>query len=138
VVAELAIIAKERAEMKLTQEALKFLLLYAAYWAYMVWFAQRVPEQSALLINGVLVPFLVGSVGYLIFRGSNLVRVILATGVSLLAALIVSGGGDPAKPGAHLVVIAVTTAISCLGAVATAGVVVALQTLRAQQKLHKH
>lgn len=120
--------------MSLTQEIIKFILLGTAYWAYMNWVSQTVTEESALLINGFIVPFLVGSVGYIIFHGQGTVRVILATGVSLFAALVVSAGGDPAKPGLHLVAIAAMTAISCLGAVATAGVVVALQSLRARQK----
>jgi hypothetical protein len=102
----------------------------------MVWIAQRIPEQMTLLINGVFVPFLVGSVGYLSFRGHTLVRIILTTSVALFAALIASEGGDPAKPGVHLVAIAVMTAISCLGAVATAGAVAALQTLQERHKQH--
>jgi hypothetical protein len=123
--------------MNLTQEIIKFILLGTAYWAYMNWVSQTVTEESALLVNGFIVLFLVGSVGYLIFHGQGTVRVILATGVSLFTALVVSAGGDPAKPGLHLVAIAAMTAISCLGAVATAGAVFALQSLRARQKQHK-
>lgn len=123
--------------MNLTQEIIKFILLGTAYWAYMNWVSQTVTEESALLVNGFIVPFLVGAVGYLIFRSQGTVRVILATSVSLFAALVVSAGGDPAKPGLHLVAIAAMTAISCLGAVATAGAVFALQSSRARQKQHK-
>ena len=122
--------------MNLAREVIKFFLLGVAYWAYMVWVAPKVPEQLAVLINGMFFPFLAGSVGYLSFCGHSLVRIILATSVALFAALVVSGGGDPAKPGVHLVAIAVMTAISCLGAVATAGAVAALKTLRARYKQH--
>ena len=121
-------------EMNLTREVVKFLLLGIAYWAYMISAAQVINEESALLVNGFIVPFVVGSIGYLSFRSQKMARVILATSVSLLAALVASEGGDPAKPGVHLVVIAVMTAISFLGAVTTAGAAVAVQTLRTRQK----
>jgi hypothetical protein len=123
--------------LNLTQEIIKFTLLGTAYWAYMNWVSHTVTEEIALLVNGFIAPFLVGAVGYLIFRSQGTVRVILAMGISLFAALVVTAGGDPAKPGLHLVAIAAMTAISFLGAVSIAGVVVALQSLRARQKQHK-
>jgi hypothetical protein len=57
----------------LTQEIIKFILLGTAYWAYMNWVSQTVTEESALLVSGFIVPFLVGAVGYLIFRGQGTV-----------------------------------------------------------------
>jgi hypothetical protein len=119
-------------------ETLKFFLLGATYWAYIVWGTKMVTEEWALLVNGFVIPFLVGSVGYLIFKSQKALRILLVTIASLFAALIAAKGGDPAKPGLHLIAIAVMTAISFLGAIATAGVFIALQKLRFQQQLHKH
>ena len=113
--------------MNLTKDVIKFFLLGLVYWAYIVWFARSVIEDYALLVNGFLVPFLVGSVAYLTFRSQSLVRIILATNVSLIAALVTAGGGDPAMPGLHLVAIATMTAITFLGAIITAGAVVTLR-----------
>jgi hypothetical protein len=124
--------------MSFAQEALKFFLLGISYWAYMIWGARLVTEGWALLVNGFVIPFLVGSVGYLIFKSQKVLRILLVTIASLFAALIAAKGGDPAKPGLHLIAIAVMTAISFLGAIATAGVFIALQKLRFQQQLHKH
>jgi len=108
--------------MNIYAEIVKIVILGAAYWAYMAWVSPNISEQLALPVNGVVIPILIGSAGYISFRGHDVQRVVLATAVVFVVILSIAGKGDPAKPGIQLVPIAVMTFFSFIGAISTYGI----------------
>lgn len=86
-------------------------------------YASTLPQDWIIAINFALVPASVGIATYFLFAGKVLTRLALIGAIPVLS--IVLAGGDPAKPGLELVLIAPLLVVSWIGA----GIALALQRL---------
>jgi hypothetical protein len=66
-------------------------------------------------MNVVVVPFLLGTICAFAFVGRLLLRIALLVAATALVLLIITGAGDPAKPGLHLWVAAGMALIASIG-----------------------
>lgn len=105
--------------MQLGRPALRnsvvFLAVCIAYFAYLRLIANTLPDSWGGEMNVVVVPFVLGAVCAFAFVGHLWLRLALLVVAAGLVLLVISGGGDPAKPGLHLWVIAGEVMIACVG-----------------------
>ncbi len=77
-------------------------------------YAGTLPQEWILVTNFVLVPAGVGALTYALFAGERFTRLALVCAIPVLS--IVLAGGDPAKPGLELGLIAPLLIVSLAGA----------------------
>jgi len=92
-----------------------FVALSVAYFIYMRLVANALPDSWGGEVNVIVVPFLLGVICAFAFVGHVWVRVVLLAAAVALVLLIITGGGDPAKPGLHLWVSGGMVLIAILG-----------------------
>ena len=73
------------------------LFLLSLWMAYVVFIVDRVPSERALIINLILVPMMLGALGFFLIQGPVYVAVIIMMALPLVHVFYF--GGDPAKPG---------------------------------------
>src|SRR5467141_3724919 len=105
--------------MKLASPALRnsivFVAVCIAYYVYMHFIANALPESWGGEVNVIVVPFLLGAICAFAFVGHLLLRIALLVAATVLVLLIITGGGDPAKPGLHLWVVGAMVLIAFFG-----------------------
>jgi hypothetical protein len=97
-----------------------FIVLCIAYFIYMRFLANALPESWGGEMNVIVVPFLLGAICAFAFAGRLLLRVALLVGATGLVLLVITGGGDPAKPGLHLWVVGGMILIAAIGMLSAA------------------
>lgn len=88
-------------------------LLLALSMAHISFVANRVPPESALVINLILVPMALGALSYFLIQGPFYVAVLIL--MVLPIAHVIYLGGDPAKPGLERFVVLIEFLFLCLG-----------------------
>jgi hypothetical protein len=73
------------------------LILLTVSLAYISFVADRVPPESATVVNVILVPMLLGGLSLLLVRGPFYIAVAILAIVAIVHAVYL--GGDAAKPG---------------------------------------
>ena len=86
---------------------------------YFARIASTVPQQLMLVVNFVVVPGALGAISYQAFAGQPFARLALVSAIPILSILL--AGGDPAKPGLHLVLIGPLLIVFWIGAGASMG-----------------
>ena len=102
------------------RNAIVFVALCGAYFAYLRFIANSLPESWGGEVNVLAVPFVLGAVCAFAFVGHLALRITLFVIAAALVLLTISGGGDPAKPGLHLWVIAVEVIVGTVGMLSAA------------------
>lgn len=85
-----------------TRNGFVFVAVAVAYFLYMRFVANALPDSWGGEVNVIVVPFLLGVICAFAFAGAVWVRLVLAAIAAALVLLIITGSGDPAKPGLHL------------------------------------
>lgn len=99
----------------LLRNAVVFVVVCVAYFTYMRFVANALPESWGGEVNVIVVPFLLGAVCAFALVGHLLLRMVLLVAAAVLVLLIITAGGDPAKPGLHLWVVGGMVLISSVG-----------------------
>jgi len=89
------------------------LLLLSLWMTYVSLLAGRVPPESALIINLILVPMMLGALGYFLIRGPFYVVVAIVAVLPIVHVFYY--GGDPAKPGLERFIAVLEFLFLCLG-----------------------
>jgi hypothetical protein len=92
---------------------ISLLLLLALSMAHISFVASRIPPESAMVINVILVPMLLGALGCFLVQGPFYVAVLILAVLPIAHVLYL--GGDPAKPGLERFVALVEFLFLCLG-----------------------
>jgi hypothetical protein len=92
-----------------------FIVVCIAYFVYMRFVANALPESWGGEVNVVVVPFVLGAICAFAFVGHLALRIALLVAVAVLVLLVITGSGDPAKPGLHLWVVGGMVLIAAIG-----------------------
>lgn len=92
-----------------------FIVVCAVYFIYMRFVANALPESWGGEVNVIVVPFLLGVICAFAFVGHLLLRIALLVAAAAFALLLITGSGDPAKPGLHLWVVGGMVLIAATG-----------------------
>src|SRR5262249_17532674 len=99
----------------LTRNGLVFVAVAVAYFVYMRFVANALPDSWGGEVNVFVAPFLVGVIGAFAFAGAVWMRLVLVAAAVALVLLMITGSGDAAKPGLHLWVTGGMVLIALLG-----------------------
>lgn len=89
------------------------LLLLALSMAYISFVADRVTPESAIVINLILVPMILGALSFFLIQGPFYVAVLILAVLPVVHVFYL--GGDPAKPGLERFVALIEFFFLCLG-----------------------
>lgn len=97
------------------RNSIVFIAIGVAYFIYMHFIANTLPESWGGEVNVIVVPFVLGVICAFAFVGNLLLRIALLVAAAALVLLVITGGGDPAKPGLHLWVAGGMVVIASIG-----------------------
>jgi hypothetical protein len=97
------------------RNSIVFVAVSVAYFIYMRFVSNALPDSWGGEINVLVVPFVLGAICAFAFAGHLLLRVALLICAAVLVLIAITGGGDPAKPGLHLWVAAAMVLIASIG-----------------------
>ena len=89
------------------------LLLLSLSMAYVSFIADRNPPELALILNLILVPMMLGALGYFLIQGPSYVAVVILAVLPVVHVFYF--GGDPAKPGLERLIAILEFLFLCLG-----------------------
>lgn len=89
------------------------LILLSLWMAYVLFVADHVPPESALIINLILVPTLLGVLGYFLIQGPFYLAVVIMAVLPIVHVFYF--GGDSAKPGLERFIGIIEFLFVCLG-----------------------
>jgi hypothetical protein len=105
--------------MAITRSTLRngavFIVVCIAYFVYVRFVANAVPDSGGGEVNVIVVPFVLGAICAFASVGHLALRIALLVAAAVLVLLTITGGGDQAKPGLHLWVVGGMVLIAAIG-----------------------
>lgn len=98
---------------KVLANALWVVLIAASSLVYLMFLAGSVPAKYALLVNLMVVPFLLGLLGFFVLKGSLLTKALLLALLPVFHVLYF--GADSAKPGLENILAVLEVGFIALG-----------------------